>query len=165
MPSCAIHVTARANSYHHVPSLAITCASPANAQVSDTQRQIVHAHVLAAAKAGAKCLVGGNLPPASEKGTFYPPTVISGQPAEIEPARQLESSQDGSWHPFSASAAVEPALYISWNGARLSEWQPLPRTPRVVSSRIADSHIAWDPGRRRPARLPNNRGGEPRTPP
>jgi len=55
-------------------------ASMIGPMVSDTQRQIVHAHVQAASKAGAKCLVGGTMPPSSDKGTFYPPTVLSGVP-------------------------------------------------------------------------------------
>ena len=44
--------------------------------VSETQRQIVHKQVVAATAAGAKVLLGGALPPKSQKGTFYPPTVL-----------------------------------------------------------------------------------------
>ena len=44
--------------------------------VSETQRQIVHKQVVAATNAGAKVLLGGSLPPKSQKGTFYPPTVL-----------------------------------------------------------------------------------------
>ena len=57
--------------------------------VSDTQRQIVHQHVQAAKKAGAKCLLGGNLP--STPATFYPPTVLSGVPHSARAITQEET--------------------------------------------------------------------------
>jgi len=48
--------------------------------VSEMQRQTVHAHVQAAIESGARCLLGGKMPPASDKGTFYPPTVLANVP-------------------------------------------------------------------------------------
>ena len=59
--------------------------------VSETQRQIVHQHVQAATKAGAKCLVGGALPPKSQKGHFYPPTVLSNVPHAAKEITQEET--------------------------------------------------------------------------
>lgn len=66
-------------------------ASQMGPLVSDTQRQIVHQHVQAATKAGAKCLVGGKLPPSADKGTFYPPTVLSGVPHAAKAITQEET--------------------------------------------------------------------------
>lgn len=48
--------------------------------VSDMQRQHVHQHVLAAKAAGARCLLGGELPPPTAPGYFYPPTVLADVP-------------------------------------------------------------------------------------
>jgi succinate-semialdehyde dehydrogenase/glutarate-semialdehyde dehydrogenase len=48
--------------------------------VSEMQRQTVHAHVQAAIESGARCLLGGKMPPASDRGTFYPPTVLANVP-------------------------------------------------------------------------------------
>ena len=59
--------------------------------VSEMQRNIVHAHVQTATKAGAKCLVGGIMPPASQKGNFYPPTVLSGVPHAAKEITQEET--------------------------------------------------------------------------
>jgi len=48
--------------------------------VSELQRQTVHRHVQAAQQAGARCVLGGTLPKAGSKGTFYPPTVLADVP-------------------------------------------------------------------------------------
>ena len=59
--------------------------------MSELQRTTVHNHVQAAKKAGAKCLVGGVLPPKSQAGTFYPPTVLSGVPHAAKEITQEET--------------------------------------------------------------------------
>ena len=59
--------------------------------VSETQRQIVHKQVVAATSAGAKVLLGGALPPKSQKGTFYPPTVLGSVPHDAKAITQEET--------------------------------------------------------------------------
>jgi acyl-CoA reductase-like NAD-dependent aldehyde dehydrogenase len=58
--------------------------------VSEMQRQTVHRHVQAAIKAGARCVMGGVMPPASDMGTFYPPTVLTGVPHSARAITQEE---------------------------------------------------------------------------
>ena len=48
----------------------------------------VSSMVQAAQKAGARCLLGGALPPPSAKGTFYPPTVLADVPHAHEVTRE-----------------------------------------------------------------------------
>ncbi|KAL1523911.1 hypothetical protein AB1Y20_018830 [Prymnesium parvum] len=48
--------------------------------VSRVQRAHVHAHVEAAVRAGARCLLGGELPAEEARGNFYPPTVLADVP-------------------------------------------------------------------------------------
>mmetsp|Transcript_27560 Transcript_27560/g.87669 ORF Transcript_27560/g.87669 Transcript_27560/m.87669 type:complete len:276 (+) Transcript_27560:521-1348(+) len=43
---------------------------------SRTQRDLVHAHVTAAVRCGARCVLGGKMPPPHQPGSFYPPTVL-----------------------------------------------------------------------------------------
>ena len=59
--------------------------------VSDVQRQTVHRHVQAARRAGARVLLGGEMPPASAAGTFYPPTVLADVPHAAEEVTQEET--------------------------------------------------------------------------
>jgi succinate-semialdehyde dehydrogenase/glutarate-semialdehyde dehydrogenase len=48
--------------------------------VSQMQRTTVHAHVESAKAAGARVLLGGDLPPSEAEGNFYPPTVLADVP-------------------------------------------------------------------------------------
>jgi acyl-CoA reductase-like NAD-dependent aldehyde dehydrogenase len=57
---------------------------------SEMQRQIVNRHVQAAIKAGARCVLGGVMPPSSEAGTFYPPTVLANVPHSARAITQEE---------------------------------------------------------------------------
>jgi len=66
-------------------------ASTIGPLVSETQRQIVHAQVTAAKAVGARCLLGGEIPAASEPGTFYPPTVLAGVPHGAKAITQEET--------------------------------------------------------------------------
>ena len=57
----------------------VACDAPKiGPMVSELQRQTVHRHVLAAQEAGARCVLGGQMP--KGKGTFYPPTVLADVP-------------------------------------------------------------------------------------
>jgi acyl-CoA reductase-like NAD-dependent aldehyde dehydrogenase len=58
--------------------------------VSELQRQTVHRHVQAAQKAGARCVLGGELPHGG-KGTFYPPTVLADVPHAAKEVTQEET--------------------------------------------------------------------------
>lgn len=82
-------VVEHAKTYVHGNGLDAT--SKIGPLVSEMQREIVHKHVQAATKAGAKCLVGGRLPPKSAKGTFYPPTVLSNVPHAAKEITQEET--------------------------------------------------------------------------
>ena len=47
---------------------------------SRMQRDIVHSHVQKAKQAGARCVLGGELPGSSERGNYYPATVLADVP-------------------------------------------------------------------------------------
>ena len=59
--------------------------------VSELQRKTVHRHVQVALKAGARCMLGGQLPASTSKGTFYPPTVLAGVPHDAKEITQEET--------------------------------------------------------------------------
>jgi len=59
--------------------------------VSEMQRKTVHRHVQVALKAGARCMLGGQMPASTNKGTFYPPTVLAGVPHEAREITQEET--------------------------------------------------------------------------
>lgn len=71
--------------------------------VSETQRQTVHSHVVAAQQAGARCVLGGTLPPVGQKGTFYPPTVLADVPHSAKAITQEET-----FGPVVALSKVKP---------------------------------------------------------
>ena len=66
-------------------------ASSIGPLVSELQRTTVHNHVQAAKKAGARCVLGGTMPPAASPGTFYPPTVLCGVPHAAKEITQEET--------------------------------------------------------------------------
>lgn len=86
-------VVAHAASYKSVDGLAAASAdTPAiGPMVSDVQRQAVHKQVQAALAAGARCVLGGHLPPSSQAGTFYPPTVLADVPHAAKAITQEET--------------------------------------------------------------------------
>ena len=59
--------------------------------VSEMQRQTVHRHVQAARKAGARVVLGGEMPPSKAAGTFYPPTVLADVPHAAKEVTQRRS--------------------------------------------------------------------------
>ena len=50
----------------------------------------VHRHVQAARKAGARVVLGGEMPPSKALGTFYPPTVLADVPHTAKEVGQEE---------------------------------------------------------------------------
>lgn len=82
-------VLEHARSYEHGDGLIGSDGRPKiGPMVSEMQRTIVHGHVQAAQKAGARCVLGGTLPPASIRGSFYPPTVLADVPHESTITRE-----------------------------------------------------------------------------
>jgi len=78
-------VVARARSYVSGDGLEPSPGAPKiGPMVSEMQRQTVHRHVLAARKAGARVVLGGEMPPSKAAGTFYPPTVLADVPQKSE---------------------------------------------------------------------------------
>ena len=69
----------------------LDAASMIGPMVSEMQRKVVHRHVQAAVSAGATCLLGGQMPPASRAGTFYPPTVLARIPHDAVEITQEET--------------------------------------------------------------------------
>jgi len=64
----------------YTPGDGLDPASKIGPLASDMQRTKVHSHVVAATKAGAKLLLGGEMPPPDAPGNFYPPTVLGSVP-------------------------------------------------------------------------------------
>ena len=78
-------VVARARSYVAGDGLEPSSGAPKiGPMVSEMQRQTVHRHVQAARKAGARVVLGGEMPPSKAAGTFYPPTVLADVPQKSE---------------------------------------------------------------------------------
>ena len=88
-PAFEAKVLEHAKSY--VAGDGLETASTIGPLVSEMQRQTVHRHVEAAQKAGARCILGGKLPPKSAKGTFYPPTVLADVPHAAKEITQEET--------------------------------------------------------------------------
>jgi len=85
-------VVERARSYVSGDGLQPSTGHPKiGPMVSEMQRQTVHRHVQAARKAGARVVLGGEMPPSKAAGTFYPPTVLADVPHAAKEVTQEET--------------------------------------------------------------------------
>ena len=88
-PAFEAKVLEHAKSY--VAGNGLETASTIGPLVSEMQRQTVHRHVEAAQKAGARCILGGKLPPKSARAPSTPPTVLADVPHAAKEITQEET--------------------------------------------------------------------------